>query len=193
MSLEEEYQKHVKPILAAGFSLDPPGYERLNMWTHVLYQNHFASVEMATLIGMQIKLFDKANFHETFARFYSAIVTYGRCFASAGKGIVSLDAKSVFAKRPDLKPVHDRMIEIRNKVVAHTEGHELVRVTIGVKEETDRIVVKHLITPAMPMNELESFHATIDYVGSQIIVQINKYLDYLGRKMGKPIIPDELG
>jgi hypothetical protein len=39
--------------------------------------------------------------------------------------------------------------------VAHTEDHELVRVTIGVKEEADRIVVKHLITSTMPMSELE--------------------------------------
>lgn len=88
----------------------------------------------------------------------------------------------IFAKRADLRPVHDEMIEIRNKVIAHTEHHELVRVTIGVKEEADRIIIKHLITPAMPMNELEKFLETIDYVGTEIVYKINKYLDHLGDK-----------
>jgi len=190
MTVADEYERHVEPIIAAGFTLDPPGYERLNMWTHLLFQSHFASVEIATLIGTQVKLFDKGNFHETFSRFYSAIVTYARCFASSGAGIVSLDAKDVFATRADLRPVHDKMIEIRNKVIAHTEHHELVRVTIAVKEGADRITIKHLITPTMPMNELEKYLETIDYVGTEIVYKINKYLDHLGEKRGKPIIPE---
>jgi hypothetical protein len=30
---EDEYRKHMASLVAEGFTLDPPGYERLSLWT----------------------------------------------------------------------------------------------------------------------------------------------------------------
>jgi hypothetical protein len=131
--IENEYKKHMAPIVAEGFTLDPPGYERLDLWTHVLFQINFAAAELAFLTSAKPKLYDQSNFYEHYSRFGGAIMAYGRCFASAGAGIVSLDAKDVFKPRPDLRKIHDRMVEIRNGVVAHAGHDKLVRVTAGTK------------------------------------------------------------
>ena len=33
---EDRYQEHMAPIVAEGFALDPPGWDRLSQWTHML-------------------------------------------------------------------------------------------------------------------------------------------------------------
>lgn len=148
--IEEELKKHLDPIVAEGYSLNPPGYERLNLWTHVLFQLHYAATEFSFLTTEKPKLYDATNFHEHYSRFCAAIVAYGRCFAEAGAGIVSLDAKDVFKPRPKLRAVHDRMIVIRNGVFAHAGHDEILRMTIAVKEEKDRINFRHLTHPVLP-------------------------------------------
>ena len=132
--IEEKLKKHFAPVIAEGYSLDPPGYERLNLWAHVVFQLHYASTEFKFLTTYKPELYDATNFHEHYSRFCAAIVAYGRCFAEAGAGIVSLDAKDVFTPRPTLRVVHDRMIAIRNGVFAHAGHDEILQVTIAVEE-----------------------------------------------------------
>jgi len=190
--LEEEWKKHMAPAIAEGYTLDPPEYRRLNNWTFVLWQLLFTKVEIQGLIDTKPALYDQANFYGLYSRFSAMIVTYARCFASGGDGIVRLNAKDAFRGEPDLKKRHDRMIDIRNGVVAHTGAHELARATIGVKEDAGAIVVKHMFTPAMPHNEYPQFLEVVEHAERYTIGQVNKHINFLEKKLGKTILVAQL-
>ncbi len=55
--------------------------------------------------------------------FDSAIITYGRCFQSGGnvRSVAISENKFFQSKSPELKYLHDLLIEARNKIVAHIE------------------------------------------------------------------------
>jgi hypothetical protein len=190
--IEREYQKHMAPLLAEGYILDPPEYERLRLWSIVLFQIHFVSAELDYLTRAKPKLYDQSNFYEHYGRFSAIITAYGRCFAGASGGIVSLDAKDVFKPRPDLRPVHDRMIEIRNGVFAHAGHDELVRATLAVKDLPTQINIKHMVTPVFPYHDFARYSEVVNHVGGAVTTKINKYINHLEKEMGKPIIPDDI-
>ena len=185
--IEEELKKHFAPLIAEGYSLDPPGYERLNLWGHVLFQLHYAATEFKFLTTNKPELSDATNFYEHYSRFCAATVAYGRCFAEAGAGIVSLDAKDVFKPRPTLRVVHDRMIAIRNGVFAHAGHDEILRVTIAVKELKDRINYRNLLHPVLPYRDFLEYSTVVDFVSTHVIKQINKYLEHLQEDGKAPV------
>jgi hypothetical protein len=86
-----------------------------------------------------------------------------------------------------LRPTHDRMIAIRNGVFAHTGHDELLRVTLAVKEEPAQILIKHFISPALPYNDFGTFRQVVEHADNYATIQINKHIDYLQTKAGKPI------
>lgn len=59
-----------------------------------------------------------------------------------------LDAKKIYEGSEDGKQVHARLIELRNSIAAHTDTSDLVRLTLAVKDEPDRMVVRQLWTMA---------------------------------------------
>ncbi|MDO9413221.1 MAG: hypothetical protein Q7T81_11680 [Pseudolabrys sp.] len=190
--IEESWKKHMAPVIADGFALNPTGYERLSNWTFVLWQLLFTKQALQQLIAAKPEQYDKSNFYQLYSQFNAMIVTYGRCFATAGSGIKSLDAKQIFRDRPDLKKHHARMMEIRNGVVAHTGNHELARATIGVKEDATKITVRHMLTPIMPHDEYQNFLEVVIYVELQAVILVNKYIGHLESKFQKTILVQDL-
>ena len=77
--------------------------------------------------------------------------------------VPTLDAKQVFRRSADGKEVHQRLITLRNTVAAHTDRSDLVRLTLAVREEKDRIVIRHLSTTALPLNELPDFPEAVEH------------------------------
>lgn len=57
----------------------------------------------------------------------------------------------------DGQDVHSRLLKLRNTVAAHTDASDVVRLILAVKEEPDRVVVRHLWTMAVPVDELAGF------------------------------------
>jgi hypothetical protein len=190
MSIEDEYKKHMAPTVAEGYVLDPPGYERLRDWTFLLFQINYTANELRFLTEKKPELYNANNFHEHLSRFCAAVVRYGRCFGQSGPGMVSLNAREVFKARSDLKPVHDRMIEIWNDVFAHTGHDELMRATLAVREEPDnkRISIKHLFTPVLPYRDFLKYSEVVKHVEQDAILKINKYIAHLERQLGKEIV-----
>jgi hypothetical protein len=148
---ENFFKSHIKPIAGAGFVLDPPGYERVGPWTHILIALHMAAAQLKSIQEQPHRLSgDMKDMELTYSRFTSSIVTYCRCFGSAGPGIPSLDPKKVFANDPKNKAVHDRIQGIRNNFVAHTDQSDLVRVNLAVKEDDQQILIQHLFSISLP-------------------------------------------
>jgi hypothetical protein len=184
---DDEFKAQMAPVLAEGYQLNPPAFERIRYWTFVLFQLHFAISELEKLISDTPKVYDATNSYGQHARFVAIIVTYGRCYAQAGEKIKSLNAKDIFKGEPRFKVIHDRMIEIRNQVVAHTEHHELMRVAIAVKENDTEFKIKHFIHPIFPKAEFAGYLATMNHTVSGVQIAINKQLNGLEVQLGKTI------
>ena len=184
---DADYQQHMASIIAEGFTLDPSGYERLSQWTHMLMQCVSARANLERLQRETPKLGDITGVFEDQAFFVAGVMAYCRCYGQLGPGMPTLDAKQVYKGSLEGMGVHERLISIRNSVAAHTDRSDLVRLTLAVREDSDRILVRHLSTSAIPLDEVPDFLEAVDHTSHFVSVSLNKYLDHLGSKLGKRI------
>lgn len=187
MDRDEEYQKHIEVMTADGTVLDPPGFEQLNMWTYILQQLYFTRAQLDKLIESKPKLGDMAQITEEYMGFTAFVVTYARCFVSTGARIAKLDATHTFRGEVYLRKVHDRLMRFRHSSFAHTEQSELMRVRLGVKENSERITIHHFVTAMTPRNEFADFKRVVEHVDTQVTLRLNKILLAMEQKLGKKI------
>lgn len=173
--------------ISEGFTLDPPGYERLSAWTHVLMHLLNAHANFEKIRDQPSIEGDLENIAQQQANFVAGLMAYGRCYASSAPGIPQLHGKKVFAGSEEGMAIHLRMIELRNKFAAHTEQTDLLRLTLAVKDEGERVVVRHLITNALPLNEIDGFLDVVAHTQHFATVELNKQLGHLETKIGKTI------
>lgn len=184
---EDDYRKHMAGIVSEGFTLNPPGYERLSLWTHVLMHLFNAQKNFEWVRDHPEVPGDINNVLQQNAFFIAGIMAYGRCYASSGRGIPTLDAKQVYAGSEDGIAIHQRMIDLRNKIAAHTDESDLVRLTLAVKDETNRIIIRHLSTNAMPTKEIPDYLEAVAHTSHFANKSINNHLNYLEKRAGKTI------
>lgn len=187
---EAEYRKHMASVVEEGFTLDPPGYERLSAWTHLLMHLFTARANFERVANEPTELGDMRKSVEQQAFLVAGIVAYCRCYASTGSAIPKLDVKQVYAGSSDGIEVHDRLMILRNTFAAHADRNDLVRVTLAVRDEDDRIIVRHIMTSAMPIPEIPDFLEAVAHTEHFVIVALNKQLDKAGARIGKNITLD---
>ncbi|MDR7117381.1 hypothetical protein [Caulobacter sp. BE254] len=188
---DDDYREHMETVMREGFTLSPPGYERLTQWTHLLMhivnaRHNFERVRDHA----GVKTGELADFFDQQAFFVAGVMAYCRCYAASGAQISKLDAKQVYAGSDQGKAVHERLIELRNRVAAHTDHSDLIQLTLAVKEGAEEITVRHLSTTVTPINEISDFLEAVAHSEHFVILSINKLLDHLGTKVGKKIILD---
>lgn len=184
---DEDYHAHMAPMVAEGFTLDPPGFERLSVWTHMLMHLVNARTNLEWVRDHPIALGELQNSLRQQAFFVAGIMAYCRCYASSGSGIPMLDAKKVYQASDDGKEVHERLIALRNSIAAHTDTSDIVRLTLAVKDEPKRLVVRHLWTMAVPVDEIADFLEAVAHTEHFVTVSLNKYLNRLEKDHGKSI------
>jgi hypothetical protein len=184
---DDDYKTHMASVVAEGFALDPPGFERLSSWTHMLMHLVNARTTFEWVRDHPVALGELENSLRQQAFFVAAIMAYCRCYASSGAGIPMLDAKKVYEGSDDGKQVHERLIGLRNSVAAHTDASDIVRLTLAVKEEPERLVIRHLWTMAVPVNEIEGFLEAVAHTEHFATISLNKYLNRLEKDRGKTI------
>ena len=117
---DDDYKTHMATVVAEGFTLDPPGFERLSSWTHMLMHLVNARTNFEWVRDHPVELNELENSLRQQAFFVAGIMAYCRCNASSGSGIPMLDAKKVYEGSDDGKQVHERLIGLRNSIAAHT-------------------------------------------------------------------------
>jgi len=187
---EEDYNLHLIEMTKEGFELNPSGYERLSSWTHVLMNLQTARSNFEIAQKHSSPREDLLNVNQHLAFFVAAIVAYCRCYASTGAAIPKLDAKKVFAGTNDGMTVHKRLINLRNTYAAHADRNDLTRVTLAVKDDGEKILIRHLITSAIPLNEMSDFIEAVAHTEHFVILSLNKQLNKLSLELGKPIFLD---
>lgn len=184
---DDGYKTHMATVVAEGFALDPPGFERLSSWTHMLMHLVNARTNFEWVRDHPVELNELENSLRQQAFFVAGIMAYCRCYASSGSGIPMLDAKKVYEGSDDGKQVHERLIGLRNSVAAHTDASDIVRLTLAVKDEPERLVVRHLWTMAVPVDEVADFLEAVAHTEHFVTVSLNKYLNRLERDRGKKV------
>lgn len=184
---DEDYNAHMAGILADGFTLDPPGFERLSSWTHMLMHLVNARANFEWVRDHPVELGELENSLRQQAFFVAGIMAYCRCYASSGSGIPMLDAKKVYEGSDDGKQIHERLIGLRNSIAAHTDASDIVRLTLAVKDEPERLVIRHLWTMAVPVNEIADFLEAVAHTEHFVTISLNKYLNRLEKDRGKTI------
>lgn len=182
---EIELEKHFASLRAEGYEINRSEFQRLRSWHSVLYQLHSAEHSLEKLTIRKPSLGDLEDIHETQALFANFILQYSKCFTSSRSGKVSLDERKIFPTGGTDLIAHKRILEIRHSLIAHNGTSDLVKETIAVREEADRYLVRHLITFALPMNELPSFKDALVTVNKHVVLRLNKHLNSLQEKLGK--------
>ncbi len=184
---DDDYRTHMASVVADGFTLNPPGFERLSSWTHMLMHLVSARSNFEWVRDHPTELGDLENSLREQAFFVAGIMAYCRCYASSGSGLPMLDAKKVYEGSDDGKQIHERLIGLRNSVAAHTDASDIVRLTLAVKDEPERLVVRHLWTMAVPVDEVADFLEAVAHTEHFVTVSLNKYLNRLEQDRGKKI------
>lgn len=74
----------------------------------------------------------------------SAVVSYGRCFASADRRRTRLDVEHVIKVHPDAVPFHRRLVNLRNEYFAHAgecgEGLHLANIVLSPESLGQEVV-----------------------------------------------------
>lgn len=185
--IDDDYKAHMASVVQEGFVLDPPGYERLSMWTHMLMHLVNARTNFEWVRDHPPESGDLENSLRQQAFLTAGIMAYCRCYASSGAKIPTLDAKQVYAGSTDGQEVHARLIKLRNTMAAHTDTSDVVRLTLAVKEEPSRVIIRHLWTMAIPVDEIPDFLEAVAQTDHFVTGSLNKYLGHLEKSTGKAI------
>lgn len=188
---DEDLEPHKSAMKSGGYRLDDPRFERLKQWHGVLFQLTSAKHYLDLLKARNPDLGNLEDSYAVMALLSAFILQYSKCFTSGGKGQVTLDENKVFASGCEALAAHKRILDIRHNLVAHNGNSDLLLPDIGVKEQDDRFVVKHFLTFAIPLNELDAFEVALETTYRHSVLALNKHLDSIGEKLGKIVLLDE--
>lgn len=153
------------------------------MLSHV--SNAYDCFENAKNMPFEDGNFD--NLRRQRAFFVAGIVAYGRCFAQAGSGIPTLDAKAVYKVQPDLMKIHARLVGPRNTFAAHADQSDIVRVTLAVRESQNKVEVRNLITTTFPGDEVAGHFRALHAIELFSRRKVDRLVARLEKQTGKVI------
>lgn len=108
------------------------------------------------------------------------IVTYGRLFAS-GSGTTGMSRRDI----PEhLKPIHDEIIELRNKRYAHNASHQTVDSGIEVNLGDDGFRIKPEITFGVYFGGRNEWEDLIKFIDAHMHDRLMKVISRLKEKTG---------
>lgn len=182
-----------QPALTAangiGVKVDPR-FENVNRWTLLIMQI-FESRSFLSLAESTHQVHPQSSLEEILtqqALFRGFLLSYGKCFASGGKGRMKLDPKKIFGQSTDLTKIHDRIMELRHKFAAHADASDLDEAVINVKELDGHFEIRHLYSIANPLNEYDSYRRVIDVLDEYVVNGVNNALNSLEKQLGKGIV-----
>ncbi|MCW3466363.1 hypothetical protein [Chitinophaga nivalis] len=144
------------------------------------------SIEHAIELNKNEK-FEIRDFVLATGMYKNFVMSYSKCFNSAGIGNISLDAKDIYKDKVDLLRLHNVIMNARNTYVAHND-HNNSDVTLSLTSEDDNsIVLAQVYTVSTPINEFNDYKNLISVLEDEVIYRFNKKVDKIQTKIGKNI------
>jgi len=187
--LSQEALKNLKVYTDDGYVFDDKRFEFVNRWTYIFIQLKEAEsfLELAINNNKDKTELSLENMYLEQALFRSFVITYAKCFSSSGQGRLTLDKKDIFKNKPDILTTHVKIIEVRNKFVAHSDESGIDIAVLGVKETKSKILIKHTYTISQSSDEYDLFLKVIKVALEAVIAKSNKALDSIQKREGKAV------
>jgi hypothetical protein len=185
---DEFLKEQLAKLFIDGFEADPAAFAKLNGWNLLIVQITMAEQYLSEFAKPLADAPDTTDLFRQNAYFVAFLTTYGKCFNSSNDGTVTLDANDVFKSDPVIRAAHDRILCLRNGYAAHNAASGLIHSHLAVKEEEEVFLIKHLVTTSLSTNEVESFRCALDVVEGAVVRRLNRHLDKLQDKLGKPVL-----
>jgi hypothetical protein len=119
--------------------------------------------------------------------FRGAIIAYAKCFASAGKGKIRLEKATVFAANPELMAQHQRIIDLRNKYVAHSDDNEMERTSIDTSDTPSELVIRLSYEVSFPFDRMYELRELIKHLDQYVADGLGRHVKAIERQIGKPV------
>jgi len=188
-TMADEAREQIKQALGDEYDLTDERFNRVAPWIFIFMflQESERALDLSAKFNEDKSLDVADQVLVAHSLFRASIMSYAKCYASAGKGRRTLDRKEVFKGEKDMLSVHDRMIDLRDKFAAHNDLNEIDAATMAVKEDDHQIALKHFYTIALPLNDYFTFKPVILHCQQYVVNGINKHLDRLQSELGKII------
>lgn len=181
-------EEHLAKLFVDGYEANPPAFSKLIGWNQLLVQITMADQYLSEFAKPLPAEPDTTDLFRQNAYLVAFLTTYGKCFNASNDGTVTLDANEVFKTDEAARDAHDRIMRLRNTYAAHNAASALVHTHLAVKEEEDVFLIKHLVTTSLPTDEADSFKLALDVVDDAVVHRLNRHLDKLQDKLGKPVL-----
>jgi len=188
MKIESNAKKNISTSKLNSYSLDTKDFEIISGWNYLAFFLLESRESLILSKKLQIEVISTISEqilpHGMFKNF---VLTYSKCFTSAGGKKIRLDPNNVFKDMLHLKIIHNRILEARNKYVAHNDKNDYDISLMYTNETEKEIILAPTYTIMTPLNDYELFLKTIEHCEQYVIVKFNKKLDKLETKIGKKI------
>lgn len=119
--------------------------------------------------------------------FRGALISYAKCFAKTGPGKIKLEEKNVFASRPELMEQHRRIIDLRNKYVAHSDENEMESTSIHTTDSPEELVIRLDYRLSFPFDRMYELRELIKHLDSYVAEGLDRHVSGISRNIGKPV------
>jgi len=119
--------------------------------------------------------------------FRGAIISYAKCFAKTGSGKIKLEERDVFARNPELVDQHRRIIDLRNRYVAHSDDNEMESTSIDPVETQTELVIHLQYEVAFPFDRMYDLRELIKHLDGYVANGLEKLVRRIEGQVGKPV------
>jgi hypothetical protein len=180
--LPEEWQKHLYATKEEGQAI----LEKVDKNLTILNRLAHAFPTMASLRYIQNRLFT-TKFEATTAWMFendmlilAFVVTYARLIQG---GIGSGVSRSELPL--ELRPVHDRIIELRNKRYAHNSGHDSVEGNLDISFEDGKFDINIGFNIGFHVGGPNEWKPLVEFLDSLMFTRLHTQLEKLKQRTGR--------
>lgn len=124
---------------------------------------------------------------EFLGHFKSALNSYAKCFVSAGQGRSRLEASLIFKSEEEHLEQHKKIMDLRNKYVAHNDENEFESVTVLEEDAPGELVLNLQYKISFPFDRLYDLRKLIRLVEVHVVDRQKRHLAAVEREVGKPV------
>lgn len=181
---KEQLSENLKSFTDKNFVISEDETKYLSSWTNLAMQLLEAqhSLQFAKTFNEKHPFNKFEEFVLFHGMFKNSILSYAKCFSSAGIGKVSLDVKEVFKNEPKLKEIHLVLMDMRNEYIAHNGNSDFELAIVFQKKVKDEITLSQTITYKSPVSDYEKFFNLFEHCSNYIVEKVNKKADKIEEK-----------
>jgi hypothetical protein len=163
--------------------------EQLGRWVLLMQQVHEAKhyIEKTERLAHPQLMQTFEGIWDVLLPFRGAIVSYAKCFATTGPGRIKLEEKHVFGNKTELVNQHRRIMELRNKYVAHSDDNEMESTSIETIDKPGELLVSLQYRMSFPFDRMYELRELIKHLDRHIADGLERPVKGIEGRLHKPV------